>query len=216
MVWCRGGGGVCMCMCVWLFSFNYTIWRLYLFLTSFFYLYTLVALFECVRTYLFILFVFSFVRCLFLCMLSGKVLCLFIIIILLAHFVITFCFAVVKVMLVYFVFLFVSLCWKGDIVQHNSTWNNIWRAVFMRLCVSKSVFSILQILHLFCWLKFSSSIPSEDIERYRFRGREMVYLPWNCDKSFCQYNIIILLHNLGVLRKKNNAHTLMSLLHVFG
>lgn len=92
-----------VCACVWLFSFNYTIWRLYLFLTSFFNLCTLVALFICVRTYLFILFVLSFARCLFLCILSGKVLCLFIIIILLAHFVITFCFAVVKVMLVYFV-----------------------------------------------------------------------------------------------------------------
>lgn len=43
-------------------------------------------------------------------------------------------------------FRFVSfrLCWKGDIVQHISTWNNFWRAVFMRLCASKSVFSILQ------------------------------------------------------------------------
>lgn len=127
---------VCACVYVWLFSFNYTIWRLYLFLTSFFNLCTLVALFICVRS-LFCsmsLSLHSFWQgTLFVYYYNSA-----------RSFRYHFLFCSCKSDVGLFRFVSFRLCWKGDIVQHISTWNNFWRAVFMRLCASKSVFSILQ------------------------------------------------------------------------
>lgn len=56
----------------------------------------------------------------------------------------------------------------------------------------RRTFSILHFLCVFvcmlsfCWFGGNFHLAfSEEIERYRFGGREMVYFHENCDKSFC-------------------------------
>lgn len=182
---------VCACVYVWLFSFNYTIWRLYLFLTSFFNLCTLVALFICVRS------LFSSMSLSLHSFWQGT---LFVYYYNSArsfryHFLFCSCKSDVG--------LFRFVCVERVTLFNTSVLETIFDEQYLCVYVrAKVYFLFYKILHLFCWLKFSFSISREDIERYRFRGREMVYLPWNCDKSFCQYNIIILLRNLGVFEKE--------------